>query len=41
VEKNLAIDSDDAARLIAKVLNDRRSLAGHGSLAFPAGELGQ
>ena len=34
VEKNLAIDSDDAARLIAKVLNDRRSWRGTGRWRF-------
>ena len=34
VEKNLAIDSDAAARLIAKVLNDRRSWRGTGRWRF-------
>ena len=34
VEKNLAIDSDDAARLIERVLNDRRSWRGTGRWRF-------
>ncbi len=34
VERNLAIDSDDAARLIERVLNDRRSWRGTGRWRF-------